>query len=542
MGLETRSEITVAALTSEETASTVENHETHFQIPHNLRVLGQHIVEEIYYDDDNSEEIQHFNYKSKLDHKFSVGSIVGLGFSLMNVPFGVATTLSIGLVCGSNVTIFWGWILFGIFSTMVSLSLSEISSKYPTSGGVYHFASILSKDKYSHIISWFDGWYLIVGNLLMFVSYSFGGAQFILSMLGLTHDHYKEDSVMIMLVFIIIIAISAVMNLRFQRILDKLNEACIYWTFYTILFTDILILLFSSDFHSFKYIFTHFDASRSGWPDFMAFIIGGIQFSSMTYNGYGAIVAMSEEVKNPEKTIPKGLMYSICASTFSGVIFIIPLLSVLPELNRLLDDNPDIFPIDIVLKLSTKSFLVTFVIALMIVGAIFFATVGALTTVSRSIYAFGRDHGLPYDELWQQVDTMKEEKVPKNALILAVITSVVLGTFSLVSTSAFNAFLGCSVMAMNVANGIPIFCSVLDKRRRVRGAPFKLRKFGYFVNISSCFMILLTCVILCFPPSLDIDIQSMNYSVVAFFLFSIFIWAGYVFWGRNHFVGPELSL
>lgn len=542
MGLETRSEITVAASTSEETASTVENHETHFQIPHNLRVLGQHIVEEIYYDDDNSEEIQHFNYKSKLDHKFSVGSIVGLGFSLMNVPFGVATTLSIGLVCGSNVTIFWGWILFGIFSTMVSLSLSEISSKYPTSGGVYHFASILSKDEYSHIISWFDGWYLIVGNLLMFVSYSFGGAQFILSMLGLTHDHYKEDSVMIMLVFIIIIAISAVMNLRFQRILDKLNEACIYWTFYTILFTDILILLFSSDFHSFKYIFTHFDASRSGWPDFMAFIIGGIQFSSMTYNGYGAIVAMSEEVKNPEKTIPKGLMYSICASTFSGVIFIIPLLSVLPELNRLLDDNPDIFPIDIVLKLSTKSFLVTFVIALMIVGAIFFATVGALTTVSRSIYAFGRDHGLPYDELWQQVDTMKEEKVPKNALILAVITSVVLGTFSLVSTSAFNAFLGCSVMAMNVANGIPIFCSVLDKRRRVRGAPFKLRKFGYFVNISSCFMILLTCVILCFPPSLDIDIQSMNYSVVAFFLFSIFIWAGYVFWGRNHFVGPELSL
>lgn len=542
MGQDDQTDGTQTSCTTEDPSLLRVSQEHHFQIPHNLRVLGQHIAEEIYYDDDNSEEVQHFNYKPELEHKFSVGSIVGLGFSLMNVPFGVATTLSIGLVCGANVTIFWGWILFGVFSTMISLSLSEISSKYPTSGGVYHFASILAREDYSLIVAWFDGWYLIVGNLLMFVSYSFGGAQFFLSMLGLTHDHYKEDSIMIIIVFVVIIIISAIMNLKFQRILDRLNEACIYWTFYTVLFTDILILLFSSEFHSFKYIFTHFDASRSGWPGFMAFIIGSIQFSSMTYNGYGAIVAMSEEVKSPEKTIPKGLMYSICASTLLGVIFIIPLLSVLPELSRLLDDNPDIFPIDIVLKLSTKSFLVTFVIAIMIVGAIFFASVGALTTVSRSIYAFGRDHGLPYNELWQKVDTMEEETVPKNALILAVVASVILGTFSLVSTSAFNAFLGCSVMSMNVANGIPILCSVLNKRRKVRGATFKLRKFGYLVNVSSCFMILMTCIILCFPPSLDIDIQSMNYSVVAFLLFSISIWLGYRFWGRDHFVGPELSV
>jgi amino acid transporter len=514
-----------------------------FHIPDNIRHIGHQIAQEIYYDDDNTEEVQHFQYKSNFEHKFSVGSIVGLGFSLMNVPFGVASTLSIGLVCGSNVTILYGWILFGFFSIMISLSLSEIASKFPTSGGVYHFSCILSNEKYSLMTSWFDGWYLVVGNLLMFVSYSFGGAQFILSIFGLTQSDYKEDSLFIMMVFVLIIVISVFINLRFQSILEKINEVCIYWTFYTVLIADILILLFSSEFHSFKYIFTHFDSSRSGWPDFVAFIIGGIQFSSMTFNGYGAIVAMSEEVKKPEKTIPKGLTYSIFASIFTGLVFIIPLLSVLPELNRLLDDNPDIFPIDIVLKLSTKSFTVSLVISLMIVGAIFFATVGALTTVSRTIYSLSRDKGLPHSDLFQQLDiTSENEHVPRNAILLAAVTSVILGTFSLISTSAFNAFLGCSVMAMNVANGIPIICSIMNKRRKVRGSAFKLRKFGYIVNILSVFMIVLTCVILCFPPSININIQSMNYSIVAFVIFTISIWLGYIFWGRENFVGPLLTV
>lgn len=513
-----------------------------FHIPENLKVLGRHIAQEIYYDDDNNEEILHIQNQSEIEHTFSVSSLVGLGFSLMNVPFGVASTLSIGLVCGSNATIFWGWLLFGFFSIIISLSLSEIASKFPTSGGVYHFSSLLSNKKYCLITSWFDGWYLIIGNLLMFVSYSFGGAQFILSIFGLSQSDYKENNVLIMLTFVLIILVSAIANLYFQKTLEMFNKICIYWTFYTILIADILILLFASDFHNFNYTFTNFDASRSGWPDFVAFIIGGIQFSSMTFNGYGAILSLSEEVKHPEKNIPKGLIYSILASIFTGIIFIIPLLSVLPELGRLLDDNPDIFPIDIILKLSTKSFLVSLVVSLMIVGAIVFACVGALTTVSRTLFSIARDHGLPYSTLWQQlVNTGGEETVPRNAILLAVVTSIILGTFSLISTSAFNAFLGCSVMAMNFANGIPILCSLIDKRRKVRGAVFKLRKFGYVVNLFSCFMIFFTCIILCFPPSLDIDIQSFNYSVVVFLIFTILIWVGYYIWGRGNFVGPRLT-
>lgn len=60
------------------------NHQ--FHIPENIKNLGHQIAQEIYYDDDNAEEVRHFHYKQELHHKFTVSSIIGLGFSLMNVP------------------------------------------------------------------------------------------------------------------------------------------------------------------------------------------------------------------------------------------------------------------------------------------------------------------------------------------------------------------------------------------------------------------------------------------------------------------------
>lgn len=113
---------------------------------------------------DTIEQVEHFKYKQDLERKLTVTSVIGLGFSLMGVPFGLSSTLWISLMDGANVTILYGWLIVGGFSLCVILSLSEIISKYPTAGGVYHFSSVLSDEKYSNILSWFTGWFLLIGN------------------------------------------------------------------------------------------------------------------------------------------------------------------------------------------------------------------------------------------------------------------------------------------------------------------------------------------------------------------------------------------
>ena len=39
----------------------------------------------------------------------------------------------------------WGWLLVGLMSTIIALSMAEIASAYPTAGGLYYWASKLGR-------------------------------------------------------------------------------------------------------------------------------------------------------------------------------------------------------------------------------------------------------------------------------------------------------------------------------------------------------------------------------------------------------------
>lgn len=105
-------------------------------------------------------------------------------------------------------------------------------------------------------------------------------------------------------------------------------------------------------------------------------------------------------------------------------------------------------PIDLVFKTATESFVVSILLILLLVGTVLFQAIGALTTASRSTYVFARDGGLPFKEFLTAVDSVEESVLPKNALFTSV---GVIGFFSLLallSPSAFNAFMGASVVSL----------------------------------------------------------------------------------------------
>lgn len=491
--------------------------------------------------DDEIEQVEHFKYKQDLDRKLTVTSVIGLGFTLMGVPFGLSSTLWISLVDGANVTILYGWILVAFFSLCVVLSLSEIISKYPTAGGVYHFSAILSNEKYSSVSSWFTGWFLLIGNWTYAVSIMFAGSQFILSIFGLKNVYYKEDIFLVLGVYFIILTFCGFVNFRFSKYLEKINKMCIVWSIYTVLAIDFLLIFFAKRTNSVKDILTNFDNTRSGWPDPIAFMVG-LQSSSFTISGYGMIFSITDEVKNPERNMPKGAISAVVMAGISGLIFIIPILTILPELTLLLDKTPEIMPIDLVFKLSTESYIVSFLLTLLLVGTILFQAIGALTAASRTTYAFSRDGGLPFKSYWTEVDSIEEYTLPKNALFLSMSVCGVLSLLSLVSASAFNAFLGSSVISLSLANGIPILCLMLNKRNKIKGAAFRLRIFGWIVNSLSVLWVILLIVVLCLPPVIkNLNLFTMNWASAVFIGFIGFAAVGYKTWGLNSFQGPQID-
>lgn len=509
-------------------------------IPDILHATGE-FLPSLFYDSDEDEHIEHFKYKQDLQRKLTVTSVVGLGFTLMGVPFGISSTLWISLIDGGNVTMLYGWIIAAFFSTCVVLSLSEIISKYPTAGGVYHFSAILSNDKYSLVSSWFTGWFLLIGNWTYAVSVMFAGSQFILSIFGLKDIYYKEDVLLIEGIFFIILTLVGFINFKFSKYLEKINKACIAWSIYTILAIDVLLIFFAKRTNSIKDILTNFDNSRSGWPDAFAFMIG-LQSPSFTLTGYGMLFSMTDEVKNPERTMPKGAITSVLLSSVMGIVFIIPILVILPELRLLLDEFPEVMPIDLVFKLSTDSYILSFLLVLLLIGTVLFQAIGALTTASRTTYAFARDGGLPFGKYLTEVDSVDESTVPKNALFLLMVVCGILSLISLVSSSAFNSFLGASVVCLAIANGLPILSLVLNKRQKIKGSAFRLRKFGWIVNLLSLFWIAFLFVILCMPPVIKgLTWFNMNYAIVVIMFFLGFATLGYNSWGKGSFTGPQID-
>lgn len=148
-----------------------------------------------------------------------------------------------------------------------------------------------------------------------------------------------------------------------------------------------------------------------------------------------------------------------------------------------------------------------------------FAALGILTGASRMTHAFARDGGLPFSHVLARVS--ERWNVPVASLTLTSVLVVIFGCIYLGSTSALNAILSSSVVALNISYSIPIVLVLVRGRHLLRPADqpaptLTLGKFGPIVNIVGLLFALFTSIFFLFPPDLPVDASSMNYTVVVF--------------------------
>lgn len=58
----------------------------------------------------------------------------------------------LGFSSGGSVTIIYGLLLISVIYTATAFSLAELSAKYPTAGGQYHWTSILAPSGLSQVL------------------------------------------------------------------------------------------------------------------------------------------------------------------------------------------------------------------------------------------------------------------------------------------------------------------------------------------------------------------------------------------------------
>lgn len=476
-------------------------------------------------------------YKSELPRSLSMLSVLGLSFAIMAVPYGLSTTFYITLSNGQSVTILWGWVLLSLLSTAIAASLAEICSVFPTAGGVYYWSALLSSPKWAPIASWITGWLTLVGNWTVTLSINFGGAQVILSAISLWDETFVANAWQTVLAFWAATLLCYLINVFCSRWLDQINTLCIYWTGASIVIFLVVLLVMSPTKRSGEFVFAHYDASASGWPWGWSFFVGLLQ-PAYVLTGYGMVASMCEEVQNPEREVPKAIVLSVVAAGLTGLVFLIPILFVLPDVQTLLDvANGQ--PIGLIFKTATGSAGGGFGLLFLILGIWLFAGVGALTASSRCTYAFARDGAIPASGLWSRVD--ERLGIPFWALTLSTVVDCLLGLIYFGSTAAFSSFTGVATICLATSYGLPILVSVLQGRKQLKHASFSLGRFGMAINITTLLWIVLSIFLFCMPTNLTgLDSSSMNYASVVFSGFAMISLVWYFAWGRNNFSGPPV--
>ncbi|DBA65449.1 TPA: hypothetical protein ACH3X2_003235 [Trebouxia sp. C0005] len=82
-----------------------------------------------------------------------------------------------GLLYGGPAVLTWGWVLTGCFTMLVGLAMSELSSKFPVSGGLY-FWSFMLAGQYGPCASWLVGWVNLLGQIAFVSGNTYTFVQF----------------------------------------------------------------------------------------------------------------------------------------------------------------------------------------------------------------------------------------------------------------------------------------------------------------------------------------------------------------------------
>jgi len=287
----------------------------------------------------------------------STGAMVGAGIFILP---GVAAELA-----GPSVII--AFIIAGLIALTAALSVSELATAMPSSGGAYVFIS-RSMGPFMGSVA---GWGVWISLILK--------GSFALVGLGAYLSLFVSFSIPISYISIILCLFLLMLNGFGARATGK---------FQTIIISIVLLLLLIF------IIFGVNSVERKNFDNFFlegfngVFAASGLVFVS--YIGVTQIASVAEEIKNPEKTIPRGILISLFMMMIIYALVVTVVVGVLPLADLVDTVTPIATAGGVFMGPSGKS-----IIAVIAVIALISMANAAILTTTRYPFAMSRDQLMP---------------------------------------------------------------------------------------------------------------------------------------------------
>ncbi|KAK4263856.1 hypothetical protein QN277_029216 [Acacia crassicarpa] len=501
--------------------------------------------------DSGHARLQELGYKQELKRDLSVLSNFAFSFSIISVLTGVTTLYNTGLNYGGPVSIVYGWFVASAFTMFVGLSMAEICSSYPTSGGLYFWSAKLAGPGWAPFASWITGWFNIVGQWAVTTSVDYSLAQLIqviilLSTGGKNGGGYEASKYVVIGFHGGLLLLHAILNSLPISILSFFGQLAAIWNVVGVFLLMILIPSVATERASAKFVFTHFNTDNGEGINSRVYIfLLGLLMSQYSLSGYDASAHMTEETKNADRNGPKGIISAIGISIIVGWGYILGITFAVTDISHLLDENNNAGGYAIA-EIFYQAFKRRYgsgvggIICLGVVAvAIFLCGMSSVTSNSRMAYAFSRDGAMPFSSLWHKVN---KQDVPINAVWLSAFISFCMALTSLGSTVAFGAMVSIATVGLYISYALPIFFRVTLAQKSFIPGPFNLGRYGVIVGWVAVLWVATISVLFSLPVSYPITIETLNYTPVAVGCLLVLVVSYWIFWGRHWFKGPITNI
>ena len=412
--------------------------------------------------------LSRMGYAQELVRAMGGFSSFALSFSIISVLTGIITTYDLAIGNGGPAALGLGWPLVSAGTLLVALALGELASAFPTAGALYHWSALLGGPGWG----WFVAMMNLVGQLAIIAAIDLGCAQngVETALPGLGRD---AATVVVPCVFGCIVLSHGVINVVSVRLVAWLNDlsATVHVVGVVVLCA---ILLGVGRAHPFGFAFTTGFPTRTDGSYPLGFV-NALLLGMWTFTGFDASAHVSEETHDPARRAPWGIVSSVVVSAIAGYALVVSITLAIVDLPATATAK---FPALVVLRHAAGQGWGSAAMGLAVV-AMWFCGLSAVTSASRTLYAFSRDGGVPGSAQLRKVSP--RWRTPHVAIAATCALPLVLGLVSAgLTEDQFLAVASLATTALYVSYAVPILLGVVARHagRWVRMGPWHLGRAG----------------------------------------------------------------
>ena len=162
---------------------------------------------------------------------------------------------------------------------------------------------------------------------------------------------------------------------------------------------------------------------------------------------------------------------------------------------------------------------------------------------SRALWAFSRDHGLPFSKVFAKVD--KKSQVPVNSILLCMVLQMGLNSIYYASYEGFSTVISIATFGFYLSYAAPLFVRLWSLLTNANpsavtiNGQYTLGKWSPYINAVGLVFLIFAGIDFNFPQVGPATGENMNYCSAAFGVIGLVSVVTWVFDGRKNFTGPQ---